>query len=341
MKPTCVYLTIDTECTEERLIRGRIRPPLGYDLMMWGRFRNQSRPLGVELLLGELRAHRMAATFFVEALCTEVFGRDGLAEVCAALLREGQDIQLHLHPNLRRPEWRASGGKPLSDNIGEYTLDEQVKLLDDGFRYLVDAGVPRQSIVAFRAGCYGADNRTWDALRQVGLVLDSSLNVSYLHRECQIRWPTPEIDLFEVSPGTWELPITNFAERTGYRHLEITAISYAEMAAALWGARRNQVEHVTIIAHPAEFFVIDSAERQLGRPNRINIGRFRRLLAFLASHQDDFAVRTVGDLGRALRSGEVTAPLERPAIPRGSPVRRALRLAVQAVKRLDNRYGPA
>ena len=322
-------------------MRGKIRPPMGYDLMMWGRFGNQSRPLGIELLLNELRAHDFAATFFVEALCAEVFGSSGLADVCSTLLSEGQDVQLHLHPNMRLPEWRATGGSPLPDNIGEYDLEAQVELLEAGLRLLTSAGVPLGNLVAFRAGNYGADNCTWEALHRVGLVVDSSLNLSYLDGDCMIRWDTPEIDLFAAVPGVWELPVTNFSDGGGYRHLEITAISFAEMVAALRAARSGRVEHVTIVAHPAEFFTIDSAEQKLGRPNRINIGRFRRLLAFLAAHPGDFEVRTVGDLGRALRSGDAVAPLERSAIPRGSPIRKVLRVAVQIAKRLDNRFGPA
>ncbi|MGH7582177.1 MAG: polysaccharide deacetylase family protein, partial [Gemmatimonadales bacterium] len=208
-----------------------------------------------------------------------------------------------------------------------------------GLGHLTAAGVPRDALIAFRAGNYGASNETWNAMRQVGLAVDSSYNLSYLGRHCMIRWPEPAADLFEAQPGVWELPITNFTERTGYRHLEITAISAAEMIRALRMLRRAGVQHVTVVAHPAEFFFIDSIAPARGRPNRINIGRFRRLLRFLAAHRDEFIVRTVGDLGRALQSGSIAAPSAPPEIPRGSAILRALRLPVQAAKRIDARFG--
>ena len=49
MTKTRVYITIDTECAEER---GDSAPVLGWDVRVWGRFANQRRALGVELMDG-------------------------------------------------------------------------------------------------------------------------------------------------------------------------------------------------------------------------------------------------------------------------------------------------
>jgi len=40
---TRVYITIDTECAEERNVGGRELPAQGYDVRVWGRFANQAR----------------------------------------------------------------------------------------------------------------------------------------------------------------------------------------------------------------------------------------------------------------------------------------------------------
>lgn len=336
---TAVYITIDTECTEERLVRGRIRPPVGYDLMMWGRFANQRHALGLEWIAAALGRHRFPATFFVEALCSEVFGVQGLTEVCAFLDNAGQDIQLHLHPNLRKPAWRADGGSPLCDNIGEYAVAEQVQLFRDGIDHLERCGVARSSVNSFRAGNYGASNSTWNALAQAGLVVDSSLNLCYVGRDCRIEWSPPTIDLFRSPSGVWELPVSTFREKRGFRHLEITAISVAEMCGALSDMHRAGVGHATIVTHPAEFFVIDSVERATGRPNRINRFRLKRLLQFLDANRDRFDVRTVGALGQEITRGITPVQGVDGAIPDGLRLRRAARMGVQAIKRLDARFG--
>ena len=50
---TRVYITVDVECAEER---GASQPLQGYDLRVFGRFANQRRGLGIELLMDELEA---------------------------------------------------------------------------------------------------------------------------------------------------------------------------------------------------------------------------------------------------------------------------------------------
>ena len=327
-----VFITVDTECTEERLINGKVRPPLGYDLMMRGRLTGAETGFGTDLIVRELGRFGFRATFFVETLCAEYFGIEGLAAVCADLQSADQDLQLHLHPNFRRPEWRRQGILPLPDNIADYTLSEQCGLLSAGLDLLVQAGVARASIVAFRAGNYGANNTTWEALRTVGLKLDSSLNLCYLGIDCAIVPDAPRIDLYQPIPGIWELPISCFRETSGYRHLEITAISFSEMRFALERLERQGVRTATIVTHPSEFFVIDDAAEGAGRPNRMNIRRLQKLLRFLDSARDRFQVTTVGELCQTLMADTDSAAAS--PIPSGSRLLRLARLPQQALKRL-------
>src|SRR5437763_16837389 len=95
---TRVYVTVDVECAEERTIGGRELPAQGYDVRMWGRFSNQKKDLGVGLIMDELEAHGMRATFFTEVFGSQHFGIDGLREVVQAMHRRGHDVQLHTHP---------------------------------------------------------------------------------------------------------------------------------------------------------------------------------------------------------------------------------------------------
>src|SRR4029078_1736450 len=96
--PTRVYLTVDVECAEERVRKGRVSPTLGYDLRVWGRFSNQSEDLGIPLILRELGRTGHQATFFVQRLGARRFGEDGLRQLVKRLVDDGQDVQLHTHP---------------------------------------------------------------------------------------------------------------------------------------------------------------------------------------------------------------------------------------------------
>src|SRR3954463_8173500 len=95
---TRVFLTVDVECAEERLTGAALQPARGYDVRMWGRLRNQSRLLGVPLIVDELAEAGLGAAFFVQAVGSSFFGEEGLAEVCGFLRPHGHDVQLHAHP---------------------------------------------------------------------------------------------------------------------------------------------------------------------------------------------------------------------------------------------------
>lgn len=344
MTRTRVYLTVDVECAEERGAAGRALPAQGYDLRVWGRFANQRRELGIGLVLRELAAEGLRATFFTEALGAESFGLDGLREVVAALRGAGHDVQLHAHPVQRCARYRSLGRAAAPDDLAAYALDEQIALLGDAIALLGDAGVPRHEIRAFRAGNYGASNATWAALAAVGLRVSSSYNPSYTHR-CRIAFPGARPGLFRAEHGVFELPITTFIEPgiepggRGHRHLQITAVSLAELTHCLWQARRLGIPEVTIVTHSFEFAHVDSIERRRGRVNTVNLRRLRGLCRFLRRHDAAFEVDTVGALAARLDAGDGARPAAASvsAWPRGRRRDRARRLVEQAWKRLEAR----
>lgn len=334
---TRVYLTVDIEGAEERVRKGVAHPPLGYDLRIWGRLSNQRRALGLPLLFDRLGRFGLRATFFLEPLGSSFFGMAGLREVTQALLLAGQDVQLHTHPIQRRVDWFTRGEPALPDNMASYGLDEQAALLGEGLRLLEEAGADRRRLLGFRAGNFGANNDTWAAMARQGLTVSSNLNLCYL-RNCAIRWPVPKNQLFAATDRVWELPISTFREGGGYRHLQVTAISFAEMRHFLEEARRQGLGEVTIVTHSFEYFFVDSAARRTGHPNWINIRRLEALCRFLHDRSDDFEVETVGAL--AARLGN-EGQLPRPDLEAGDKVlggRRRLRyarFAEQALKRLS------
>ena len=342
---TRVYLTVDVECAEERMREGRRQPPLGYDLRVWGRFANQRRELGLPMMLEELRRNGLEATFFVEPFGSSFFGAQGLAEVCGAIRTAGQDVQLHTHPIQQRMDWSSRGEQPPADQMAAYDVEGQEKLLSDGLALLRAAGADPAALVAFRAGHFAANNDTWRAMAAAGLSLSSNLNLCYLSRGCAIRWPTPANALFLASDGVWELPVSNFQEAGGgYRHLQVTAISFGEMRHFLETAWRLRIPEVTVVTHCFEFFFLDSPAGRLGHPNWINVHRWRQLCRFLRERQDQLEVEAVGTLARRLREtgGDPRAvPAVSGTVPTGRRSLRYRRLAEQALKRVSARLARA
>lgn len=334
-----MYLTVDVECAEERVRSDGVQPWLGYDLRIWGRLRNQPEELGVPFLLRELARAGLQATFFLEALGPRFFGESDFRALCRTLTAAGQDVQLHVHPIQRRPDWHTRREAPPSDDIAAYDVAAQADLLRAALDQLERAGIPRANVLAFRAGNYGASNQTWRAMRDAGLRLSSNLNPCYQRKNCRIRWPAQAPGLFATDvDGVWELPISNFTEGAGrYRHVQLTAISFPEMQHYLLEARRLGIPEVTIVTHSFEFFFVDSVPAKLGRPNQVNVERLRSLLGFLAENGDHFEVDTLGALARRLGSGTAAhPPAAGGALPEGRPLLRWGRYVEQARKRLSS-----
>jgi len=329
---TRVYLTIDVECTEERMIRGRAEPPHGYASRVWGQFANQARELGIGMIMDEFEACDLRGSFFVEALCADYFGIEGLRDVCTALSSRGHDVQLHLHPNLKHARWLSNDEPPPLDNMADFGQDEQAAMLNEGVDILVECGIGRDDLIAFRAGNFGANNETWKAMAECGLRLGSNVNLTAMPSDCCIELNRPEVRLFDTGAGVWELPVSNFRERAGcVRHLEICAVSLSEMTHYLRVARQLGVGEVTVLMHPAEFFFMDRSSLPRGYPNKVNMRRLCGLCRYLRDHDDQYEVETVGALGRRLPFSNVDM---RGEIPSGNPWLKPWRVAEQMQKRV-------
>ena len=330
-----VHLTIDVECAESRFWRGSVRPPLGYDARVWGRFSNVNAELGVGRLAADLRARGLVATFYVEPIGARYFGLDGLREVVACLLAHGQDVQLHVHPTQRDPEARLRGATPPNDDVGSYELAAQTALLREGADLLVEAGVPRERLVAFRAGNFGASNEAWRACVAAGLRLSSNYDPGYFEHGCAMRHADARTDLFEPVAGLIELPISCVRTARGkLRHLQLTAMSSHEMRAALVCMRELGYAAATLVSHSFELYTIVDREGRAGRPSRVNLARWERLLAFLDTARDAFPTESAFGLVERLGAAPPSSSPS-PPVPRTPLHFELVRMAEQALKRLE------
>lgn len=340
MMKTRVYITTDVECAEERTIGGKNVPVQGYDVRVWGRFKNQSRDLGIGLIMRELEAEGLEGTFYTEVFGSHFFGREGLADAVREMVTRGHDVQLHTHPVQRVADFRSRGLAAAPDDIGAYDEARQVELLKEGIDILESCGVPKGHVTSFRAGNFGAGNSTWDAMAKAGLVVSSNFNPCYFDKNCKMRSDRASPGLFDTGRGVWELPISNFKDPGGgLRHVQITAVSLEEMKRYLLDAHALGIGEVTLVTHSFELCHIDDPATGLGRVNTINLLRLRGLCRFLERHRDLFEVDTAGGLGLRIKEGKEDpskrASAQTAQYPAGRARHKARRLVEQAFKRAE------
>ncbi len=296
-----VFITVDVETS----IGGAFKDPetfspVGADKRIWGRV--MGKEYGISFIMDILEDNDLRATFFVESLCTLYFGKEMLQKVCSEILKRGHDIQLHIHPNyqvFRFPDWRqiVKHGDLFSDNMMDYSFEDQVKLIRMGKEILSECGI---TPVAFRAGSFGANRDTLKALRKNSFIFDSSYNSSFLGKTCFI---SEELfnDVFQYD-GISEVPITNYVNKIwnigGLRHLDVCAASFLEMQQVLNICTDTGPNCVTFIVHSFSFLKNKDVQYKKTKPNFLLINRFKSLCKFLKENRKFFKVLTFSDIGK-------------------------------------------
>lgn len=272
---TRVYITIDTEYSSG-LCTGRSRAERAENYARCIACLTPGGPAGITHKLELLERFGQKAVFFVDPMPALIWGISAIEDVVAPILEAGQDVQLHCHT-----EWLAIAGadNPLASgrtgqNIADFPLDEQVEILTYARDALIAAGAPPP--VAFRAGNYGANDDTLRALAELGLTYDTS-HTPALPDACRISLGTEVRDPVEHC-GMIEVPVGTIGTLGGgQRHAQITALTLAEMTAALRHARDEGRETFVLVSHSFELI-----NRRKLAVNHVVQRRFARLLRELA-----------------------------------------------------------
>lgn len=245
---------------------------------------------GLPLTLSMLDDHGLAGVFFVEALFAARFGLEPLAEIVGLVREAGHEIQLHVHP-----EWADEARAPLlpvrrpkQPYLHGFPLEEQAALVGAGRELLQQAGAPRPT--AFRAGSFGIDRASLDAVARCGIAIDASYDAAM--REAMRFDVDDEAPLVQATRigTTLEVPMTVFRDaRQRLRHLQLGAASSSEIEAVLWHAHEHGWPSVVMLSH--NFELLNQAKT---RPDDIVVARFRRLCRFLAANRDCFETAGFG-----------------------------------------------
>jgi hypothetical protein len=256
--------------------------------------------VGISHQLETLARHGLKACFFVDPMPALLYGIEPIRAIVAPILKAGQEVQLHLHP-----QWRAvaEGRDPAGIELTSFDRAGQRELIAQARDLLVEAGAPPP--IAFRSGSYAANADTLDALADLGFAYDSSHNGS--HRPISAL-PLADAQIAPLrARGIVEMPVGQFEDKAGrLRHLQICAVSLDEMTGAL--------RHAAEQGHPLTSFVSHSFElatRDGRRPNRLIVRRFESLCAFVAAHRAEHPTLRFDELGEIPLNAEA-----RPMPPR-------------------------
>lgn len=248
-------------------------------------------PFQIELL----NTYGLKAVFFVEALFACSVGLDPLRKIVGMIQNGGHDIQLHLHT-----EWLDKITEPILPgrtglNLRDFSEDEQVLLIARGIQNLQACGV--SNICAFRAGNYGANFDTLQALSRNGILYDTSYNACYLNLSCGIQTPELLLQPKQIH-GVYEFPVSFFRDYPGhYRHAQLCACSSQELENILLGAWKQGWYSFVLVSH--SFELIKYRKQVVGgsaSADRIVIKRFERLCRFLANHRDKFCTAVFSEM---------------------------------------------
>ena len=238
---------------------------------------------GLTRTLELLAAHGLKGVFFTEPLFSKRFGSGPLEEIVGLIQAANQEVQLHLHT-----EWADEITPPLLPGLDHkhqflwmFNRDDQAFLINSGIDLLRAAGVER--INAFRAGSFGMNADTLDALGLVGINYDSSFSGLVTEKKSGLESLDSAQSPVRVGE-VWEYPMSQFTDAMGrLRHAQLGACSYGELEWLLWYAAENEWDSVVILSHNFELM-----NQRKDAPDPVVSRRFERLCQFLQHNADTF-----------------------------------------------------
>jgi peptidoglycan/xylan/chitin deacetylase (PgdA/CDA1 family) len=254
--------------------------------------------VGVPYQLEMLDRYGLKACFFVDPMPALVYGLEPVNRMVAPILAAGQEVQLHLHSFWHSLAQGASDGGGFE--LTSFDLQTQTDLIRTARDLLMLARVPEP--IAFRSGSFAANADTLRALACLGIRYDSSHNGSQHPWPSALPLPPRQIAPVEVE-GVIEIPVTVIEDSPGQlRHLQLCAVSGAELREALMHAYCEAHPVVTIVSHSFELATRDGL-----RENSALRSRFEQLCALLARHADQIPTSHFADIDEL--------PLDLPAEP--------------------------
>ena len=180
--------------------------PRGIQEHVFGRLEGEPEQVGIGRQMDLLDERGFKGTFFIDVLAEFQFGDGSLQAVFDEVLRRGHDAQLHLHPS---PHLRFAKDERVRA-LSFATLRDDPAMFRGALEVAIELFERRagRRPVAYRAGAYRIFDSHFPVLRDLGIVVDSSVNpfkncnvAPWLSARTQPAW----IDGVLEVPITWHL----------------------------------------------------------------------------------------------------------------------------------------
>ena len=243
-------------------------------------------------MLAVFRQYDVQATFFVETLHRHHFTHDPMRPIAQQIHAHGHEVQLHSHPCWTLFQdadwWNTAQGLKGRDDISKRSVDDAVKLINQGIETFKEWGLPRPK--AFRSGNlhHGAD--LYRALAVTGIPYSSNIGVAiYDSGDATYKLYSGRHERHGVN----EFPVLSFSDwkirrKQNIKSLTIAGSSFAETRYLLELARNEGIPLVVVLTHPFEFVQNRDLAFQQTRRNRLTQARLKKLCEFLQLNRDRF-----------------------------------------------------
>lgn len=268
-----------------------------FERFILGKVDGSAEEWGVFRILDICRRHEAGVTFFVDVYESLYWGEDKFCDLTRRLSDMGADVQLHTHPEFRGPRSAAgtltaaerilgNGAQKEKTGRGPMTAlscEQQRLFLQAGIDMLVRwTGIMP---VGHRAGGYAINKDTVRALREAGIPLDSSMNVS--HSNSKLTWSRNAVIEHD---GVVEFPVTvqNYAFGRHYARLfktDLNSCSLGELLAYVDHAVEHGLALMNLFLHSYSLVRFDRGFKWFG-PDLANARKLELFFAIVRKRDD-------------------------------------------------------
>lgn len=190
-----ILITCDTEVGELHADRAD-----AFEIFIKGEI--EDKEVGVKFINTLSSEYGAIVEHFVDVYPYERYGEHKFEQLCGDIIHSGHGVNLHTHPSGRYDKNRKF--------MWQYSVDEQTDIVNFGKQKIKEwIGI---DALAHRAGGYGADDNTMQALKFNDIFIDSSF--FYKNENCKINYDY--INKSSKKNGVLQLPVSVYEKQKRY-----------------------------------------------------------------------------------------------------------------------------